>query len=52
MFKDDGVDLENVNENPILITDPNYFLNTNLAKSNKVVAFEVSFGDQNQQMFK
>jgi len=52
MYKNDGVDLEDTNENPILITTPNYFLETNLAKSNKVVAFEVSFGDQNQQMFK
>jgi hypothetical protein len=52
MYKDDGVDLESAQDNPILITDPDYFLNENLAKSNKVVAFEVSFGDQNQQMFK
>lgn len=51
-FKGDGVNLEDTNDNPLLITDPNYFLNTNLKKSNKVVAFEVSFGDQNQQMFK
>jgi len=52
MYKDDSVDLESATDNPILITTPDYFLNTNLAKSNKVVAFEVSFGDQNQQMFK
>ena len=52
MYKDDGVDLESAQDNPILITDPDYFNNSNLSKSNKVVAFEVSFGDQNQQMFK
>jgi len=52
MYKDDGVDLESPQDNPILITDPDYFNNSNLSKSNKVVAFEVSFGDQNQQMFK
>lgn len=51
-FKDDSVDVGSTSNNPILITDPEYFNNENLSKSNKVVAFEVSFGDQNQGIFK
>lgn len=51
-FKDDTFNVGDVNNNPVLITDPNYFEQENFKNSNKVVAFEVSFGDQNQGMFK
>ena len=51
-FKDDGFNVGNSSNNPLLITDPNYFENQNFKNSNKVVAFEVSFGDQNQGIFK
>lgn len=51
-FKNDTCNVGDTNNNPLLITDPNYFQNTNLNNSNKVVAFEVSFGDQNQGIFK
>ena len=50
-FKDDGFDIGNVNKNPIIVA-PDVFTRTDFSKSNKVVAFEVSFGDQNQSIFK
>jgi hypothetical protein len=43
--------MSNVNNNP-LITAPDVFRNIDYSKSNKAVAFEVSFGDQNQAIFK
>ena len=52
LFKDDSFDISNVNNNPLLITAPSVFNDKDYAKSNKVVAFEVSFGDQNQGIFK
>jgi hypothetical protein len=52
LFKDDSFDVSNVNNNPLLITTPSVFNDVDYAKSNKVVAFEVSFGDQNQGIFK
>jgi hypothetical protein len=51
-FKDDTFSVGDSTNNPLLITDPNYFENQNFKNSNKVVAFEVSFGDQNQGIFK
>jgi len=51
-FTDDSFNVGNVNNNPLLITLPKVFQTGDLIKSNKVVAFEVSFGDQNQSIFK
>ena len=51
-FSDDSFNISNVNNNPLIVTLPKIFDVENLSKSNKVVAFEVSFGDQNQSMFK
>lgn len=51
-YLNDGFNLEDPQSNPLLITNPKFFETTNLSKSNKVVAFEVSFGDQNQGIFK
>ena len=50
-YKDDSFNISDPNNNPVLIANEN-FLNTDFSKANKVVAFEVSFGDQNQSMFK
>jgi hypothetical protein len=50
-YKNDGFDISDVNNNPIIVA-PDVFRNTDFSKSNKVVAFEVSFGDQNQSIFK
>jgi len=52
LFKDDGFDLSNTNNNPLIITTNQAFTVSDFSKSNKVVAFEVSFGDQNQSIFK
>jgi hypothetical protein len=51
-FNDDSFNVGNPNNNPLVITIPDIFNNTDLSKSNKVVAFEVNFGDQNQGIFK
>lgn len=51
-FLNDGFNIEDANNNPLLITDEDFFENLDLDKSNKVVSFEVSFGDQNQSIFK
>jgi hypothetical protein len=51
-FSDDSFNIGNVNNNPVLYTLPKVFKIGDLAKSNKAVAFEVSFGDQNQSIFK
>jgi hypothetical protein len=51
-FSDDSFNISDVNNNPLVITLPQIFNTENLSKSNKVVAFEVSFGDQNQSIFK
>jgi hypothetical protein len=50
-YKDDSFNVGDPNNNPILVAN-DAFLNTDYSKANKVVAFEVSFGDQNQSMFK
>lgn len=49
-FSDDSFYIGSVNNNPLITTCLKSFSDTN--KSNKVVAFEVSFGDQNQGIFK
>ena len=51
-FEDDSFDCSMVNNNPLLITTSQAFSLGDLTKSNKVVSFEVSFGDQNQGLFK
>jgi hypothetical protein len=51
-FSDDSFNIGDVNKNPIMYTLPKVFKTGDLSKSNKVVAFEVSFGDQNQGIFK
>ena len=51
-FKNDTFNVGDPNNNPVLITDPTYFEREDIKNSNKVVAFEVSFGDQNQGIFK
>ena len=50
-FVDDSFNVSDPNNNPIIIT-PDVFSNVDLSKSNRAVAFEVSFGDQNQGIFK
>ena len=51
-FTDDSFNISNTNNNPVMITLPKVFKTGDLSKTNKVVAFEVSFGDQNQSIFK
>ena len=51
-FKNDSGNLFNGIGSPLVITTPNVFSDTELLKSNRVVAFEVSIGDQNQGIFK
>ena len=50
-YKNDGFNIGDVNNNPIIIAS-DVFTRMDFSKSNKVVAFEVSFGDQNQSIFK
>lgn len=50
-YKNDGYNISDVHNNPIIVA-PSVFTRTDLSQSNKVVAFEVSFGDQNQSIFK
>jgi hypothetical protein len=51
-FNDDSFDISNRNKNPLIATLPELYDIDQLNKSNKVVAFEVSFGDQYQNIFK
>lgn len=51
-FSDDSFRIYDTNNNPLIITTPEVFSVEDLQKSNKVVAFEVSIGDQNNNMFK
>lgn len=51
-FNDDSFDISNRNKNPLIVTLPEIYDVDQLNKSNKVVAFEVSFGDQYQNIFK
>ena len=50
-FKNDGFDIKNPNNNPLLI-EPKIFMDTDISKSNRVVSFEINFGDQTQNIFK
>lgn len=52
LYLNDGFNIADSQNNPLLITNPKFFESNSLSKSNKVVAFEVSFGDQNQGIFK
>jgi hypothetical protein len=52
LFRDDSFDIGDANNNPLIVTIPGIFSNSDMTKSNKVVAFEVSVGDQNQNIFK
>lgn len=49
-FSDDGFNMETL-PNPLIVTSAKNFSNYDADKSNRVVAFEVSFGDQNQGIF-
>ena len=51
-FKNDSGNLFSGVGSPLVITTPQVFSQGDYAKSNKVVAFEVSVGDQNQGIFK
>lgn len=51
-FADDSGNLFSGLNSPLLITAPEVFTTGDLSKTNKVVAFEVSVGDQNQGIFK
>jgi len=51
-FNDDSFYIGGQTPNPLLITSLDSFSQNDLSKSNRVVAFEVSFGDQNQGIFK
>lgn len=51
-FVDDSFYIGSQTNNPLLITSLESFSQNDLSKSNRVVAFEVSFGDQNQGIFK
>lgn len=50
-FGNDSFNIADINNNPIIIT-PDVFRNIDYNKSNRAVSFEVSFGDQNQNIFK
>jgi hypothetical protein len=51
-FNDDSYDIGTNINNPMILTNPEIFSPENMEKSNKVVAFDVSVGDQNQGIFK
>ena len=51
-YKNDGIDIGKSTNNPLIITNPEFFRPENLMKSNMVVGFDVSIGDQNQSLFK
>lgn len=51
-FADDSFNISQINNNPLIVTLPEVYSPGVLSKSNKVVAFEVSFGDENQGIFK
>ncbi len=51
-FTDDSFNISNTSNNPLMYSLPKVFKTGDLSKSNRVVAFEVSFGDQNQSIFK
>jgi len=51
-FNDDSHDIGSNVNNPMILTNPEIFSAENMARSNKVVAFDISVGDQNQGIFK
>lgn len=51
-YSDDSFYFGNTNKHPLIITTPEIFKTGDLFKSNRVVGFEVSFGDGNQGIFK
>jgi hypothetical protein len=51
-YNDDSFDCSMVNNNPLIITTSQAVTLGDLTKSNKAVSFEISFGDQNQGIFK
>lgn len=51
-FNDDSFEIFSPNNNPIIVNNVDNLSINELNKSNKAVAFEVSFGDQNQGIFK
>lgn len=51
-FLDDSFNMGNINNHPLVLTAPEVFNTGDLYRSNRVVAFEVSFGDQYQSIFK
>jgi hypothetical protein len=52
LYKNDGFNISDINNNPLIVTIPGVFGETDLSKSNRVVAFEVSIGDTHQSIFK
>ena len=50
-FKNDSFKISDVNNNPLLV-EPKLFMDADLSKSNRVVSFEVNFGDQGNGIFK
>ena len=52
LYRDDSFDVGSKTNNSLVITNPEIFDPANLKKANKVVAFDVSIGDQNQGLFK
>ena len=51
-FKNDSGNLFDMNASPLIITNNDILKTGDLSKSNKVVAFEVSVGDQSNGLFK
>jgi hypothetical protein len=51
LYKDDSFPIYDTNNNPIVV-EPETFQYYDFLKSNKAVAFEVSFGDPSQSIFK
>lgn len=51
MFKNDAFDIKDSTNNPLLV-EPKIFMDADLSKSNRVVSFEVNFGDFGQGIFK
>jgi hypothetical protein len=50
-FKNDGFDIKDTTNNPLLV-EPKIFMDSDLSRSNRVVSFEVNFGDYSQSIFK
>lgn len=52
LFKDDSMNITKLNNNPLIITTLENYNKEKLINSNRVVSFEIGFGDQNQNIFK